>query len=304
MVQGNTLSGSGSFSGLGSFSAQSLLIFIGLENSQGSGAAVYSSDLVNWTDTSISSNNWKSVVYDGSKFIAFGEYGTIGYYNLATSLDGITWEYARKDFSGDGNYYNIQKVIYGGGKFIGFIGNNQIAYSSDLITWSQQYLYANANNIAYGDGKFVTVQSGYGQYSNVSTDGVNWTYGSMTPDSYVGIAFGNGVFVAAKSGGGVAYSSDGTSWSYASGPSSAMRISFGNGVFIVNAFDQSWYSSDGINWSSTVTLPFALTSLTFQNNIFVGIQIGNTNNICTSSDGINWSTFTMPYTKYWILAAS
>jgi len=66
--------------------------------------------------------------------------------------------------------------------------------------------------IAYGNNKFVAVQSGYGLKAGISFDGVNWIQ-SLTYMTATSVNYGQGVFLALNSSSTTAYSSEhGLSW--------------------------------------------------------------------------------------------
>jgi len=62
-------------------------------------------------------------------------------------------------------------------------------------------------DVAFGNNKFVAIQSGRGLRSAISFDGVNWTQ-SATYMSATNLAYGQGVFVAVNANGTDAYSSE------------------------------------------------------------------------------------------------
>ena len=150
----------------------------------------------------------------------------------------------------------------------------QLGDSSVIASQSNTALPTSSNRnyqyVAAGNGIFVAsaYQAGgsfTANYYATSTDGITWTNQTSLPVTalWLGLAFGNGVFVMTTqdSGGSntTAYSSDGLSWSTASGiPTnySSSSVWFTNGQFFstnanVSGFGQTIYrSTDGISWSS------------------------------------------------------
>ncbi len=155
--------------------------------------------------------------------------------------------------------------------------------------------------IAYGNGKFVA--TGNGSNLAISSDGINWTSGTMPESDYwETLIYGNGKFIAAGTNGDhVAVSSDGISWTGGTMPPPhpsyftwAWQIAYGNGMFVALGGDQFATSSDGINWA-TSSLPTSAanwSSFIYANGIFVGTN--NNSHTIESSDGINWTAENVP----------
>ena len=250
--------------------------------------AAYSTDGINWTETTLpSSANWNSVTYGNDKFVAVANTTTAAY-----STDGINWTAATLPSSG--HWYS---VTYGNGKFIAVSsGSNTAAYSTDGINWTAATLPSSADwrSVTYGNGKFVAVayRSDAAPYS---TDGINWTAATLPRSaSWLSVTYGNGKFVAvADISDTAAYSTDGINWN-------ASTISYGrwksvtydNNKFVVVAAHRTntaAYSNDGINWTET-TLPSSESwySVTYGNGKFVTIANNASNKAAYSTDGINW----------------
>jgi len=110
---------------------------------------------------------------------------------------------------------NILGIAWGNNKFVAVDSGGKMAYSSNGVNWM---LVANSTfteiiyGIAYGGGKFVAV----GRYGRMaySSNGVDWTAvgASKFEDDIFGITYGGGKFVAVGDKGKMAYSSDGVTW--------------------------------------------------------------------------------------------
>jgi hypothetical protein len=105
-----------------------------------------------------------------------------------------------------------------------------------------------------------------------SSDGINWTEGGTLSQTYgwrCG-AYGNGVYVICSNNGkDINYSYDGISWANAGNIGAINDVAFGNGVFVATAFNPNktaYVSSNGINWT-TVSLP--------NNASYFGIAFGD-----------------------------
>lgn len=198
---------------------------------------------------------------------------------------------------------------------------------SSLGTWSESTLPISEswNSIAYGDGKFVTLEggtgSGDGYKSAYSTDGITWTSGGTLPYpcDWSSIAYGNGKFVAVQKSGNqywgdkAAYSTDGISWTGTSMPLDTRwsSVTYGDGKFVAVASGGSVgsnrcaYSSDGITWTQS-TLPNSQSwrSITYGDGKFVAVAYNSpgsySTNVCAySTNGIDWTESYLSTVGYW-----
>jgi len=133
---------------------------------------------------------------------------------------------------------------------------NEIGASGDITNWQQVNNTNNFIGVAYGNGLFVATRSNGAHYSN---DGITW--GATNPVGFVGgkIAFGNGLFVTVANSGG-----SGTVWT----------------------------SPDGFIWTSrTAASNDTWSNITYGNGLFVAVAISYSagGGIMTSPDGINWT---------------
>jgi hypothetical protein len=143
----------------------------------GSGGKIaYSTDGATWTavsDSKFGTNAVYGIAYGGpagkEKFIAVGK----DY--IAYSTDGITWNRASiwDVYSASGLFDGLNKITWGGNKFIAVASKGVMLYSLDGITWARidggtgagktqfdniGYLSA-IEDIVYGGGKFLAVGS-------------------------------------------------------------------------------------------------------------------------------------------------
>ena len=127
----------------------------------------------------------------------------------------------------------------------------------------------------------------------------NWHWRNPLPqgNSFNGVAFGNGVFVAVGQLGTIMVSSDGVGWQIR--PSGVRdnlsAVAFGNGMFVaVGENGTILISPNGFNWtpgtSVTVNSFYVLSDVTFGAGVFV---VTGGDKIFTSSDGVNWTTTTL-----------
>ena len=150
--------------------------------------AAYSSDGINWTETTmIEGKDWVNSCYGNGKFVVISGTETFAAY----SEDGVSW-YKADLPSG----VQWGSVCYGAGKFVAVSMTNGIAaYSTDGISWNQTTLPSDTTwvSVCFGDGRFIAVQEASGSSEQApnalhddriiaySTDGVNWTSEALLP---------------------------------------------------------------------------------------------------------------------------
>jgi len=144
-----------------------------------SGKIAYSTNGSTWTAVTdskfISTSTIRGITYGGSlgneRFIAVG--GSLGSHQITYSSDGITWENAQYFFD-SGLFNNINRVVWGGNKYVAVAGLGVMYYSLDGTYWAKidggtgtgksQFDTGNLssiNDIVYGGGKFLAVGSKY-----------------------------------------------------------------------------------------------------------------------------------------------
>jgi hypothetical protein len=254
-------------------------------SSDGTNRVMRSTDNGNtWTAIAASqANSWRSVAGDGTnKFVAVSSDGTN---RVMLSTDGgQTW--ANQSAASAAGWIRVRYV---NNIWIAVDGSNAGMRSSDGITWTLL-------TAAFGGGQPKAVGFGAGRYViggsdlNVnplwtSTDGINWSQGTILQKVYSTVAFGTVFGVNRFVMGGIKvgqsnymYSATGASaaWTVGGGLSTTTEcIAFGAGLYlavantIFAANTASWKtSSDGLSW--TEILP---TELNNQN--WSGVAYGN-----------------------------
>ena len=154
------------------------------------------------------------------------------------------------------------------------------------------------------DKKFVAVAWSTNTFA-YSTDGINWTEGTIsdTSKSWESICYGKDKFVTVGYGNTFAYSMDGNNWTEGS-ISSTKRdwysVCYGNGKFVAVAYNSNYfaYSTDGITWTeSTISSTSRKwTSVCYGKDKFVAVAQGSTKYFAYSTDGINWTEITINVT--------
>lgn len=204
-------------------------------------------------------------------------------------------------------------TAYGSNKFVTVYSDGSVLYSSDSgASWTKATMSSTSvswSSVAYGNGTFVAIASG-SSTAATSTDGITWTSRTLpSSTNWSSITYGNGIFVAISSTSGTigadlgATSTDGITWTQRtlSATSTWKSITFGNGIFVaVSSASTSTASSsyDGITWTSR-TLPSTTnwSSVAYGNNLFIAVSSSSSSG-AISSNGITWTSVTLPYTGY------
>jgi len=132
----------------------------------------------------------------------------------------------------------------GDGRFVG-VSQNNICTTADGYNWQNNGSFNNTfHGVRYANGQFIAVGDNGSIFE--SADGINWNNHSVaTSGSFSGVAFGNELYVAA--GSVAATSPDGVAWSLcASNPPAVItRIVYGEGLFVATAYVGSYYYPNG-----------------------------------------------------------
>lgn len=299
------------FSGSSAVSCYGNGIYVALHQGRLNNEAIYSTDGINWVKANELplSAHWKSICYDGNRFIAVGNNGSNSINQAIYSTDGINWNTLQLPYSG-----NWQSICYGNGTYVALLNdrNKRAAVSStDGINWftSDFPTTTQVTSVCYGDGKFVVVTDGttmVGASSNkcyYSTTGQEWQTTTLPISrSWTSVCYGNGIYVAVGIGTGhqnAIYSTDGINWHEATCPSSMSGLSsvqYGNGKFIAtgNSRGYVFYSTDGNTWNSVQAVEIKegdrlniAGGLCYDGSKF--ILFDSNEYVYYSKDGINWS---------------
>jgi len=150
--------------------------------------------------------------------------------------------------------------------------------------------------VAYGNSTYVRVSNSLGNFVSTSTDGITWVSRTTGVTSALSsIVFGNGIFVAAGTGGAMATSTDGITWTaQTSGSVAAINALVYNGTRF--AFPTSQFvmssSTDAVTWTQYASpVQVTMSRLAASNGTsFVGST--TTWFYVTSTDGVAWSSRT------------
>jgi len=184
----------------------------------GQNEIAHSTDGQVWEAVSNPPFDINDIAYGNGKFIAVGDN------KIANSADGINWTTVSPILFD--NTLGILCIVYGGGKFVTSDDWDATAYSLDGISWTpitqnkfEEFIFSTSDNfgfypIAYGNGKWIGLNSTKTSTMGYSSDGINWTPAFNPPDITFprGALYGNGKFIVfgengfGNGGGWIAYS--------------------------------------------------------------------------------------------------
>lgn len=162
------------------------------------GAIYTSSDSVNWDEqtSGVRGATLRKIAFGKDRFVAVGPGGTIVY-----SDDAINWKPATYPASP-----SFTGIAYGAGRFVA-VGRGTLT-STDGITWQAEAAMAGTDYwvIRFVNGSFFLSTAMSNRPIQRSFDGVNWTNVTLANLSALNdIAYDNGLWVAATSGGSVTF---------------------------------------------------------------------------------------------------
>lgn len=248
-----------------------------------------------------------SVVFGNSTFVIAGSDLTNSI--LLSSSNGISW--SDNTLLGDGGLYS---VAFGSGKFVA-VGSSW-NYSTNGISWTPVASAGLWWAVTYLNDRFIGVSEPAGGSDGplaYSTDGITISR-PLSADTTVSLrdaTYGTGTYVAVGYDGTntvakIVYSTNGTTWNYASLSDDIQLefVTYGNGIFVAAGKDFTnncpavMTSSDGISWTTT-----SLT--TYTSNDVAGVVWDGANyllslyepaspadintTVLTSTNGISWS---------------
>ena len=237
------------------------------------------------------SNDVKMYVILTGQNTPINDYGLKYEGGYATNYGGNVWnlQILKTGYSGAVTPLQINDITYNWGN----TGNDPI---ETIIGSSVDFTIAGETGdfnefLVGGNRTWKVVLSQIGTNQDIT----NWQQVTDT-NNYIGVAYGNGVFVATRSN-GASYSNDGITWN-ATNPVGFVggKIAFGNGLFVTVANSggsgRVWTSEDGFIWTSrTAASNDTWSNITYGNGLFVAVAISYSagGGIMTSPDGITWT---------------
>ena len=235
------------------------------------------------------------IATNGSRLLICGSAGAI-----ATSDNGINFT------PRTGNNATLNGAAFGNGTYV-VVGN--AVNGSGLIATVDPVTFAYQRRVSGVNGTFGSVRFLNGAfYATVSltvvrtilrsVDGITWstiTAAGVTSEGYRDITLGNGIYVSVGSGGSIATSSDGLSFSrFVSGATTQTLegVSFANNLFVaVGNAGTIITSPDGTTWtlrtSGTTANLFAVHYSTRDQQWYAA---GDNGTILRSADAITWTS--------------
>ena len=223
------------------------------------GSMSTSTDGTTWAVYGPAQDTLTKISYDSTSNL-FVVAGGTGVYQ--TSPDGLTWTPRTT-----GTTSTFTSLTYGGnqmvytlnaGAYLAVAGNAGVGTTTNHSTFTTIGTGIRANNISsiISDGTNFVI--GYNGAANVDTtyDGILVAKNPGTFSAISSLAFANGLYIAGSSTGGLATSTDLTTWTtQTSGTSSSiLSIMYGNGVYMYTGANLALATStDAVTWTSKTT---------------------------------------------------
>jgi len=238
------------------------------------------------------SNDVKMYVVLTGQNAPVNDYGLKYEGGYATNYGGLVWnlQILRTGYSGAVTPLQINDITYNWGN----TGNDPL---ETIIGSSVDFTIAGEtgdfNEFLVGGNRTWKVN-----LNQIGTNGdiTNWQQVTNT-NNFIGVAYGNGIFVATRSN-GVHYSTDGITWN-ATNPVGFVggKITFGNGLFVnvgISGTDAKVFTSvDGFVWDFRQTVSggtMSFTDIEYADGKYVWlIQDASSKKVYNSTDGITWT---------------
>lgn len=264
---------------------------------QNPSGVAHSTNLKEWIEVPIDQKklNASDIAYGNGKFILVGSSGAEENTYIATSEDGINWDYKKIDIQTSSQLsLNLNTCKFINNRFI-FIGAYYRYNSQEDKRTTTYLIYETSDGTNIKIHKFISTTDGrdsYGpmdiSYNNktyvlVGDNGLimtsenldNWTIrNSGTNNKLVGISFGKGLFVVTGANGTILISSDGINWEKQNSNTSSylIRSRYDNGLYVAVGYNGTVLTSiNAIDWVEEND-PFHRTiiyGLAFNNNRYV-----------------------------------
>jgi hypothetical protein len=250
-----------------------------------------------WTElaSSTSENALKGITYGNGLYVAVGDFGSI-----VVSTNAVNWTEILPDRRCDiiAIACNTNRCIAASLQawYSWNFPDFRMLVSTNGIGWTVSktiYDLPTITDLACSPTEFVGI-SGPNIYT--TTDGYHWQINNTFTNSFYGVRYANGRYIAVGNNGGIYASLDGTNWSNHSVATACNfnGVAYGNGLYAA-AGSVAATSLDGITWTVCPSSPPAtVTRIVYGRGVFVGIAYSRdtrdnpAGTILTSQDGVNW----------------
>jgi hypothetical protein len=260
---------------------------------------MWSNDGITWNTVAVpGTNDFKSVTWSGTRFIAVSNNGTN---RVMRSTDGTSWSAISADYVDWSSITSGNNILVAVGT--SGVGKRAMYSLNDGFSWRAVKTPADNNwtSVSYLSNLFIAVSSDGTQRSMYSDDGINWLIiDSAASNQWTSIFGGSDKFVAvSQTGTGnrvmtlksveiadlcVDQIDESTDWKYLVYGSERRMFYIGNSI------------GDDSLWNDRNTPSGDWYSVTYGNGLWV--IVGN-NAIITSPDGITWTSQTSPSASLW-----
>lgn len=239
-------------------------------------AAAYSSDGINWTNTTMASANyWYPIEASlGNNFVAI-PYETSSTTNY--TANGTTWSTGSITAR---SWYNMA-TNRTGKLMVSCRFTTYIATSNNGISWTESTVLPSSADwriVGYGGGTKWIITSVGGGIAISTNDGASWTARTLPGSVNGDTSAGDGTTLLVVGSGSTYYTTtdDGANWTTRSFPVSGIGdIQYNGKVWVAMKNDWVGTSSDGITWTqrSTTSINFYTSAVGGSgNNTFIGLD--------------------------------
>jgi hypothetical protein len=247
----------------------------------------------NWTQSypGRPMGTFNAVIWDGTKFIASGEYGDVFH-----SVTGTAWvRYST------GQLTTLSGLAKSGTTYVATGSNGLVLTSPDAMTWTVRTTgVTNALvAVAWTGSQFVAVGTG-GRVIR-SADGVAWTAHATGTGTLQSILFAGGQHVVTNASGQIYTSNDAITWTLrTSGTSiSLVAVAHNGSRYVALGAGAITTSLDGITWAVVSGAPnVGQTDVIWTGSEF--LAIGTYARTMTSPDGLVWTS--KPIRDDWVFS--
>jgi len=212
--------------------------------------------------------------------------------------NGETW--TRQNFGYLGGTW-AQHITYGNGIFVGLVGflSRIIGVpSGNTITWTintGSTFISSDGAMGFDGTNFFALapsQTGNPQQSIAySSDGITWAFGSPVSGSGLrNLQYGSGIYVATFSN-GIWYGTTLDMFTPFTFTSSIdiTDLAFGSGTFVGTNGSNVYTSTNGSTWTAQANAPYDITGLTYDQNVFMAVNVFSTAVAVSTDAGISWT---------------